>query len=226
MTVHAEPASRSVDLPTGLRTIPVPRRETATVVSVVSPEPVVRAGLAALMVPHPERVLLTPFTTDASALRPEVVLYDSIGLTEDEGRRLDVLVALPATAVLVLSRDLRPDLGALAMARGADAMVTLAADVEEILDGVDAARRRIGRPAPVAAPRLGHEVGLTPREVDVLRFITAGMTNQEIAETLFVSINSVKTYIRSAYRRIGAKSRPQAVVWCLHHGFPTEQARD
>ena len=35
-----------------------------------------------------------------------------------------------------------------------------------------------------------------------------------------VSVNSVKTYIRSAYRKIGVTTRPQAVSWCVRHGFP------
>ncbi len=70
---------------------------------------------------------------------------------------------------------------------------------------------------------LGHDVGLTPREVDVLALITRGLSNQQIAETTYLSINSVKTYIRTAYRRIGVTSRSQAVVWCLQHGFPSSE---
>ena len=66
---------------------------------------------------------------------------------------------------------------------------------------------------------LGEEVGLTPRETDILRLLTLGMSNQQIADECFLSINSVKSYIRSAYRRIGATSRSQAVVWCIQHGF-------
>ena len=53
----------------------------------------------------------------------------------------------------------------------------------------------------------------------MLALITQGMSNQEIAEHLYLSINSVKTYIRTAYARIGARSRTQAVAWCLQHGF-------
>jgi len=60
---------------------------------------------------------------------------------------------------------------------------------------------------------------LTPREVEVLALITQGMSNKEIAERLYLSINSVKTYIRSAYAKIGASSRARAVAWCLLHGF-------
>jgi DNA-binding CsgD family transcriptional regulator len=68
--------------------------------------------------------------------------------------------------------------------------------------------------------RLGAEVGLSPRENDVMRGIVAGLSNVEIAAELFLSINSVKTYIRSAYRKIGVTTRAQAVSWCVRNGFP------
>ena len=71
--------------------------------------------------------------------------------------------------------------------------------------------------------------GLTPREVDVLGLIAAGLTNQEIADRLYLSINSVKTYIRTAYRKIGAERRAHAVVWVERHALtppPTGPAAD
>ena len=60
---------------------------------------------------------------------------------------------------------------------------------------------------------------LSPRELDVLRLITNCFTNQEISEKLYVSLNSVKTYIRGAYRKIGVTTRAQAVVWGVRHGL-------
>ena len=68
--------------------------------------------------------------------------------------------------------------------------------------------------------RLGEVAGLSPRETDVLRLVVQGLSNHEIADELFLSINSIKTYIRSAYRKIGATTRPQVVAWCVQHGFP------
>ena len=68
--------------------------------------------------------------------------------------------------------------------------------------------------------------GISRRESDVLKLVVLGRSNQEIAETLFLSINSVKTYIRSAYRKIGVASRSRAIVWAIQHGFPTEQNDD
>ena len=63
--------------------------------------------------------------------------------------------------------------------------------------------------------------GLTARELDVLGLIGAGLTNQEIADELYLSVNTVKTYIRLAYRRIGTPRRSQAVAWVLRHGITT-----
>jgi DNA-binding CsgD family transcriptional regulator len=91
------------------------------------------------------------------------------------------------------------------------AWVPLRIGVEQIVAIVEAAARR----AP-AGPDL---VGLTGREVEVLELIAEGLTNQEIADRVYISINSVKTYIRSAYRKIGVNSRSQAAVWGLQHGI-------
>ena len=57
----------------------------------------------------------------------------------------------------------------------------------------------------------GRSAGLTPREAEIVALITQGLSNQEIADRAFLSINSVKTYIRSAYRKINVTSRSQAV---------------
>ena len=53
----------------------------------------------------------------------------------------------------------------------------------------------------------------------MLTFITRGLSNDEIARRAFLSINSVKTYIRTAYRKIGVQTRAQAVAWGYQNGF-------
>lgn len=58
---------------------------------------------------------------------------------------------------------------------------------------------------------------LSKREREMITLISQGLSNQEIAETLFLSINSVKTYIRTAYHRIGATRRSQAVIWGIRN---------
>jgi DNA-binding CsgD family transcriptional regulator len=72
---------------------------------------------------------------------------------------------------------------------------------------------------PVRSPAAVRPEDLSPRELDVLRLVTNCYTNQEISESLFLSLNSVKTYIRGAYRKIGATTRSHAVVWGVRHGL-------
>jgi two-component system, NarL family, response regulator LiaR len=60
---------------------------------------------------------------------------------------------------------------------------------------------------------------LSVRESEVLELICAGLSNLEIAERLYVSVNSVKTYVRQIYQKIDVSRRAQAVAWGLAHGF-------
>jgi LuxR family maltose regulon positive regulatory protein len=51
---------------------------------------------------------------------------------------------------------------------------------------------------------------LTARELDVLRLIAAGQSNPEIARTLYVEVNTVKTHVKNVYGKLGIHSRVQA----------------
>jgi DNA-binding NarL/FixJ family response regulator len=55
--------------------------------------------------------------------------------------------------------------------------------------------------------------------------ITQGLNNMEIAERTRLSPNSVKTYIRSCYRRIGTANRSKAILWGVEHGFRPDRER-
>jgi two-component system, NarL family, response regulator LiaR len=72
----------------------------------------------------------------------------------------------------------------------------------------------------------GREVALSARESEVIALIARGLSNQEIADRAYLSINSVKTYIRSAYRKIEVTSRSQAVLWALAHGLAVPTSGD
>ncbi len=60
---------------------------------------------------------------------------------------------------------------------------------------------------------------LSERELQVVTLIARGATNEEIGQQLFIGVNTVKTYIRTAYRKIGVTRRPQAVIWAHHVGL-------
>jgi DNA-binding NarL/FixJ family response regulator len=63
---------------------------------------------------------------------------------------------------------------------------------------------------------------LTERERETLANIATGRSNDQIAVEMGISLNSVKSYIRSAYRKIGVQSRSQAVLWAVSNGVRAE----
>lgn len=71
----------------------------------------------------------------------------------------------------------------------------------------------------------GDERGLTRREAEMLDLIARGLSNQQIADAAYLSINSVKTHIRTAYRKRGLTRRSQAVGWVLQSGFVSKSRR-
>ena len=79
-----------------------------------------------------------------------------------------------------------------------------AAFAGKILDRFDG---RLSRPAASQPAAL-----LTDSEMAVLRFLPSHMTNQEIAESLFLSINTIKTHLSSVYRKLGVANRRQAIA--------------
>lgn len=55
------------------------------------------------------------------------------------------------------------------------------------------------------------ELGLTPRELEILGLLATGLSNREIAEKVFVSENTVKTHLARVFDKLGARRRTQAV---------------
>lgn len=205
-----------------------------TKVAVASPHPVVVEGFRAMLGHHPD-VEAMEMPTSLSDEEPDVVLYDVVALADGNGADLDDLVQNTACVVLAVARDLRPDLLTQALNRGADGFFPLGVSPEELAAAIASATTgwQLGDagPDPVVGSstseqrlhRLGEDVGLSAREVRVLSLVAQGLSNDEIAVRDYLSINTVKTYIRSAYRKIGVRSRTQAVVWAIQHGFSPDQ---
>ena len=156
---------------------------------------------------------------------PDVVLFDVIKLHDDDGGELDRLLRQTASCIIAVDRTLSPVLGRRARDRGVEWRVTLNITGDELVTLIhDAVAGALDESAVAqewdSAEHLGEAAGLSPREGSVLGLVVSGLSNQQIADRLYLSINSVKTYIRSTYRKVGVSSRAQAVAWGIQHGFP------
>jgi len=203
-------------------------------IAIVNDYELVVAGIAAMLAPHYERVAVVELDSNLPVLSDvDVILYDTFGQVQGDGVDLEDLVRGSDAKVVIYSWNTQPDLVERAIRRGASGYLSKELSSDEVVDALEAVHEgRVLVPRPSATPTHevvgdwpGREVGLTAREAEVLALITRGFSNQEIAERSYLSINSVKTYIRTAYRRIGVTRRAQAVVWGMKHGFEAAPLR-
>jgi DNA-binding NarL/FixJ family response regulator len=64
-----------------------------------------------------------------------------------------------------------------------------------------------------------HSNGLTDREVEILVGVSRGASSRELAAQLFVSESTIKSHLRTIYRKIGVRDRSQAVAYAIRKGF-------
>lgn len=95
---------------------------------------------------------------------------------------------------------------------------TSAAGHHPYVDDLVAASRRI-RPPARADVTFALVEPLSPREIAVLRYLCSRLTCREIASTLYVSVNTVKTHVRSIYRKLDVATRADAVAIGRSHGL-------
>jgi DNA-binding NarL/FixJ family response regulator len=203
-------------------------------IAVVNDYEIVVAGVAALLTSFPDRVEIVELGANAQVVSDvDVVLYDTFGQVQGDGIDLEDLVHGSGAKVVIFSWNLQPGLVDAAIARGARGYLSKALNGEDLVKGIEQVHRgeivtelrALDESRSDRGAWPGQEHGLTQREAEVVALITQGLTNQEIADRAYISINSVKTYIRTAYRKIGVTRRSQAVNWGMRHGFTPDYVR-
>jgi DNA-binding NarL/FixJ family response regulator len=205
---------------------------------------VVREGLVTLLklLPGVEVVGAAADGEQAVALvaemRPDVLLVD-LRMPRCDGveatRR--VRTEYPETEVVVLTTYTDDESVLSALQAGARGFLTKDADAEAIARALHAAsagqstldgevQQRLvaaaaGGGAPIKATAEPAD-GLTPREIDVLRLIAAGMSNTEIARKLVVSEATVKTHVNHLFAKANLRDRAQAVAYAYKTGLVTD----
>jgi len=163
----------------------------------------------------------------------DVVLYDTFGQVQGEDLDLEDFVRDSGAKVVIYSWNLRPELIEEALAAGASGYLSKVLTGEVIVEALE--RIMSGEIVVLtgdhetsvggAGDWPGKSAGLSSREAEILALITRGLTNQEISERAHVSANTIKSYIRSAYRKIGVERRTQAMLWAMQNGFLQDTVR-
>ena len=192
-------------------------------VALVNESDLVQVGVTAMMAEHSERVVVLPN-------RPHAAAEADLALLDPFARRHGVVgsaqVARPpgGARVVIYTWETRAGFVERAMLAGAHGYLSKSLPAEELVAALE--KVHLGeRLVAVDEPRARHdgrsviEIGLTPRETDVVALIAAGIPNKEISRRLELSMNTVKSHIRTAYRAMGVSSRTQAVLWAVEHGI-------
>jgi DNA-binding NarL/FixJ family response regulator len=186
---------------------------------------IVCAGLEAMLAPYSARIeMVGPISVGAPLPTPiDVTLYDTYGreglvtdglrtLVEDpDAGRVALYTFLPSPDLIDLARDL----GVAAVLPKTLRAAELVPALESIAAGCEPRVPPRGRSIADERSWPGKKRGLTERESEAVVLLAQGLRNQEIADALFVSIDTVKTHLRAAFRKLGVSNRAQATATVL-----------
>ncbi|MBJ7330999.1 MAG: response regulator transcription factor [Solirubrobacteraceae bacterium] len=163
----------------------------------------------------------------------DIVLFDTFGQIEGQGIDLRDFVRDSGAQVVIYSWNLQPQLIREALTQGARGYLSKVLTGPQVVRALERVMK--GEIVVVSGDQEtsvggegdwpGRDAGLSSREAEIIALITQGLSNQEIADRAYLSINSVKTYIRSAYRKMQVTTRSQAVLWGVDNGFKPDTLR-
>ena len=164
--------------------------------------------------------------------KPDVILLDirmapgNDGLKALEKIRNDA----PSVRCIMLTTFDNPTYIARAVASGAHDYILKGCSREELLESITGAASgqlplragELRRVATTMANRVvtpDPDVPLTQREMQVLRHVALGLSNKEIAQSLTISVETVKEHVQNILRKLAVSDRTQAAVWAVRRGL-------
>lgn len=212
-----------------------PRQSSPVRIALIDDYDVVVIGLAHMFDAYADRIVIAEIDTNVPTNDcVDIALYDTFAQPEADQNDFTILVDHPhARRAVIYTWNFHPDLVATATERGASGYLSktlpahaLVAALEDINAGHVVISPDPGKTRPaVGLDWPGRSEGLTNREAEILALITQGKSNADVAALTYLSANTIKAYIRSAYRKIGVASRTQAVLWGIDHGFKPNHHR-
>lgn len=210
---------------------------------------VLRQGIAQVLELQPDMTVVAQAQNGVEAVklaqqqRPDVALLD-INMPEMDGveatRR--IITESPETGIIILTMYRRDDYIFEAIKAGASGYLLKEVELSELLKAVRAVARGeavidaaiAGRVmaelrAEMLPTRSTAEESLAERDVDILRLLAQGQSNQEIAEQLAVSEKTVRNRLSLVFRRLHLKNRTEAALYAMRHGLvepPSPDAGD
>lgn len=200
-----------------------------SVVLVNDYEVIVR-GLAAMLAPFSDRVRIVEMQVGGEPQHlADVALFDTFaGRRHAIERAYDMVREGNVEHVVLYTWDAPAEFLSLADAAGVSGVVLKSMTGEALVDVIERVTKgeRIGLGYLHRGRQPSDDKVLSTREEEVLALIALGLTNPEIGSELFLSVDTVKTYVRRLYSKLGVKNRAQAALRAAeHHVLPSSISR-
>jgi len=195
----------------------------------VDDHPLLREGIAALIQNQRDMKLVARVGSGREGLlgfrehRPDVTLMD-LRLPDMSG--IDAMVAIrsefPDARIIVLTTFEGDIEMRRALEAGARGYMLKSMPPQDLIEGIREVHAGKKRSPPEVGSQLAEHVGdegLTVREVEVLEQIAGGNRNQDIAQRLFISEETVKVHVKHIMEKLGARDRTQAVAIGIRRGI-------
>lgn len=198
-------------------------------VALVNDYEVVVAGLAAMFAPFHDCIqVVDALTIDEATDEPvDIALYDSFGREGPGMAQLeDLLVRPKVTRVAVYSFAFDESVVRQALEAGACGYLSKTTPADVLADQIirlargDKVVADVDAPARITRDRRGwpgRDLGLSERESEVVGLAAVGRRNSEIADSLYVSVDTVKTHLARSFRKLGVHNRTELAALVLRH---------
>jgi DNA-binding NarL/FixJ family response regulator len=198
------------------------------------PKELIRAGLRAMLAGSRVKVVGEasdyPSTLTLTKKHKPAVVLLAAAIPGGDAFELvrELSAAQPATKFILLTAVDNPTYMARARAVGAANCLLKGVSQQELVKAIENAAA--GKPATDAGPfvkigasmngraKIAADSRLTPREEQVLRHVAFGLSNEEIAQSLEISVETVKEHVQNLLRKLGVNDRTQAAVWAVQSG--------
>lgn len=201
-------------------------------IALVNDYEVIVHGIAAMLQPFGDRVQVVEIAVGGVAEDAvDIALFDTLGGHRTILRRAQAMVEdRQVDHVVLYSWSADANLLAVARASGVSGVLSKASTAGQLVDGLEriANGEHIGLDTPLRRPSalsgaaehwdprpattIDLEADLTTREQEVLAMLGLGLSNRDIADELFLGVETVRTYVRQVFQKLGVRNRTQAAV--------------